>query len=818
METLRKLKNLQFLLSGKLLFSWIKPTYINNDPATLATDENVLVCYVLRFRSAADLLVTTEACHLGGLPLPVDPISDIDESRSVFFLGRPEGTLGRKTQRRQSSRMIRLFEHQEELNSSDDWYGSESDDVRIKIVPVSVFWGHQPDREKSIFKLLLSENWAATSGFKKILAMTFHPNHILVQFGQPIDLAALMATESERPRQIRKLLRLLRVHFNKERQAIIGPDLSHRRTLIDTILASPDVRKAINAETGNDNDNDNDISKSEKKALGYAREIVSDQSYRVVRFFDTLLTWLWNRLYNGIELNGIRQAKDLAQSHEIVYIPCHRSHIDYLLLSYVLYHNGLTPPHIAAGRNLNLPVIGPLLRRAGAFYMRRSFQGDTLYKEIFDEYLHQMFTRGFSIEYFIEGGRSRTGRTLPPRTGMLSMTVKSFQKDSTKPIALLPVYFGYERVLESSTYRAELSGSRKRSESLFDVFKIFSSFKHDFGQVTVNFGEPVLLKEFLDEELNGWTDTAQVSTSDLAKSCNDLAQQLATNINNSVAIKATNLVALALLSTDRQSIDEEHLTKQVQLLRQIAAGCGYPGFSLAEASVEEIIDEATNIIGLSRTEHQFGTIVSASPDQAVSMTYNANNVLHVYALPSLLSRLVRTNKQAERRELLDFVSDLYPFLKAEMFLPWSQAELGAITEQILDCLVQLNIISARDRQLDAPPPASFEYNCLKDLSSITDPTLERFYIVIALLEYFPGMSQGELENAASGIAAQLSALYGINSPDFFEKSLFSTFLNTLNDCESATVSTLEPSVARTLDPDVRHNILQAVKHVGGQAR
>ena len=95
--------------------------------------------------------------------------------------------------------------------------------------------------------------------------------------------------------------------------------------------------------------------------------------------------------------------------------------------------------------------------------MRRSFQDDALYKAVFDEYLHQMFTRGYSVEYFIEGGRSRTGRTLVPRTGMLSMTLSSFQRDSTKPIAFLPVYFGYERVIEASTYMGELTGKSKKT-------------------------------------------------------------------------------------------------------------------------------------------------------------------------------------------------------------------------------------------------------------------------------------------------------------------------------------------------------------------
>lgn len=800
-----KLKNTQFELSCRLLFLWIKPTFLGGNRESLDLKDSDLICYVLPFRSIADLLVTDMACKANGLPSAVSTIQKISESRAVFFLSRPEGTLGRKSLRQQSARMVRLFEHQKTLNSRS-----------IKIVPVSLFWGHQPDREKSLFKLLLSENWSATSGLKKIFAMLLHPSHILVQFGTPVALEELMSSEAEQPRQVRKLLRLLRVSFNNQRQAIIGPDLSHRRTLLNNILASKEVRGAIERETRT---KDVTLLSVEKKAMAYAHEIASDQSYRVIRFFFVLLTWLWNRLYAGIEVNNIDAVKQMAQSHEIVYTPCHRSHIDYLLLSYVLYNNGLTPPHIAAGKNLNMPFVGPLLRRGGAFFMRRSFKGDGLYREVFDEYLHQVFTRGFSVEYFIEGGRSRTGRTLPPRTGMLRMTVNSFHKDSTKPIVFMPVYFGYERVLESSTYMAELSGKDKQSESVFDIFGIFRSLKRQFGQVTVNFGKPLLLQEFMDKQLPEWQQLTEIPSVHLSNTCLHLAENLATRINQSVAVKATNLVAVALLSTTRQSIEEQYLLDQIELLREIARKCGPLECSITNATSKEILEQAIEISGLSRTEHQFGTIVSASPEQSITLTYNLNNVVHVYALPSVVARFVRTETRTNKDALATFVRTLFPFLKSEMFLPWDILHLETVLDTIVKSLSELGLITTNDRQITIPSPESLEYNRLQDIASITDPTLERFYIVMALLQQSNRPSLKELESASAGIAEQLSVIYGINSPDFFDKPLFSTFLRQLKseqvvDTElvvSEHFTPLESATARSLDANVRYNILQAVK-------
>ena len=802
-----RLKNARFTLSRKILAGWIRPTFLDNTRRDLTINDADLVCYVLPFRSTADLLVADMACEFGGLPSPVDPVSEIDEGRAVFFLSRPEGTLGRKSQRRQSERMTRLFEHQTFLPEGRT----------IKIVPVSIFWGHQPDREKSLFKILLSEHWSATSSMKKLLAGLFHPRHILVQFGTPIPLDELMASEEERPRQIRKLLRLLRVHFNSQRRAIIGPDLSHRRTLINTLLDSKGVRNAIDREARSGGAT---YAAVEKKAAGYAQEIASHQSYRVIRFFDVLLTWLWNNLYGGIEVNNIEVVKKHAQSFEIVYIPCHRSHIDYLLLSYVLYHNGLTPPHIAAGKNLNLPLFGPLLRRGGAFFMRRSFQGDALYREVFDEYLHQMFTKGYSVEYFIEGSRSRTGRTLPPRTGMLRMTVRSFQKDSTKPIAFMPVYFGYERVLESSTYMAELSGKDKKSESVFDVFGIFSSFKREFGRVTVNFGEPVLLHDFLDQRLEFWDQPLRVTSASFTDACQTLAELLATRINSAVAVKPTNLVAVALLSTTRQNIEEQYLLAQIQRLREIAINCGPDNCSVTNESPEDILNTAVQVIGLTRRSHRFGTIVSASPEQSVNLTYNANNVNHVFALPSLVARFVRAENQTTPADINAFISGIYPYISSEMFLPWPRQALEEVVSRVIKTLAGSGIINQFSSGLTVPGPGSPEYNALSDMARISDAILERFFIVITLLRASTRVSLKELETISAGVAEQMSVLYGINSPDFFDKSLFSNFLTSLkrqktigSELEVAEgFDAVEAIIARSLDADVRYNILQTVAH------
>lgn len=831
---LAKLRSFQFSVARSILFTWIRPTILGCNRNHLELQADDIVCYVMPFKSTADLLVLDQACRNSELPRPIEPISDI-ESRAFFFLGHTEGRMGRKTLRQQSARMGRLLEHQSSLATS------------VKIVPVSFFWGHQPDREKSIFKLLFSDNWTVTSRFKKLLATLFHPNHILVQFSKPVSLQELTAGVTDPEKQRRKLHRLLRVHFNRQRQAIIGPDLSHRRTLINSMLTSPAVLQAIEEEA---REEDKTQQQLEKKAMAYANEIASHQSYRVIRFFYGLLRWLWNKLYEGIEVSHIDTAKQLAESHEVVYIPCHRSHIDYLLLSYVLYLNGLTPPHIAAGENLNLPVVGPLLRRAGAFFMRRSFAGDALYRAVFDEYIHLMFTRGYSVEYFIEGGRSRTGRTLAPRTGMLSMTARSFQRDSSKPIAFLPVYFGYERILEASSYLAELTGKSKKKESIFDIFGIFRTFKHAFGKVAVSFGNPVELDKFLDQHLPGWDNQTSGSPADdanFSRACSTLSILLASRINDAVTVNPVNLVATAILCTPRQTIEQHRLESQVNVLRTLARATN-AGTAVTQLNCKDIISQAEKITGIERNQHKFGDILRAPAEMAVFLTYYRNNTVHVFILASLIARVVQFETTVTTTEICRVCEGLYPYLQSELYLSCDAGDIPNRCIQTLDIMSTLDLLSIENDGVLAPAPTTDEYASLMELGGIVEPTLERFHIVIALLQKFSQQSkqpdsfeetfeerfedkfQGKqqskqvLEKSAASIAHQLSAIYRINSPEFFDQSLFARFISTLSDqdgivTEGNKISPgpgLEPlnlQIEKFLDNDVRYNVMKIISQM-----
>ncbi|WP_343572296.1 glycerol-3-phosphate 1-O-acyltransferase PlsB [Pseudomonas sp.] len=759
----------------RLLYLWVRSETINQSAFSLKIDRSKPVLYVLQQPSVSDLAVVDTECRKAGLPRPVMPVAvgESIEPAAFFYLTPEPDWLGRQDKRGAPPALVRMLGAIGQ-NGIDD----------AQIVPVSVFWGQSPDSEKSAWKLLFADNWAVTGRLRKLARILILGRKTRVQFSAPIHLRELVEQDKGHARTLRMVQRILRVHFRNQKTAVIGPDLSHRRTLVKGLLRAPLVRQAIQEECETQKISQE---KAEATALRYANEIAADVSYPVIRFLEVTLTWFWNKLYEGVKVNHIERVQDVAQGHEIVYVPCHRSHIDYLLLSYLLFRNGLTPPHIAAGINLNMPIVGSILRRGGAFFMRRSFKGNQLYTAVFNEYLHTLFSRGFSTEYFVEGGRSRTGRMLHPRTGMLAITLRSFLRDSRRPIVFVPVYIGYERVLEGRTYLGELRGAAKKKESIFDIFKVIGALKQRFGQVWVNFGEPIHLDRFLDQQQPDWRKQdlgPEFRPAWLSETTHHLARDVARHLNDAAAINPVNLVALALLSTTRLALDETALARVIDLYLGLLRKVPYsPSATLPEGDGQQQIEYVKSMNLLSEQKDALGRICYLDEQNAVLMTYYRNNVLHIFALPALIASFFQNSGRISREQLLRYTRALYPYLQAELFIRWNLDELDAVVDQWLQALVASELLKQENDTFIRPAPSSRQYVLLTLLARAIAQTLQRFYMAISLV-LNAGQKQltaEELENLCTVMAQRLSILHGLNAPEFFDKSLFRHFIQTLLD-------------------------------------
>jgi glycerol-3-phosphate O-acyltransferase len=586
---------------------------------------------------------------------------------------------------------------------------------------------------------------------------------------------------------MRKVSRVLRVHFRRQREAAIGPDLSHRRTLVKGLLAAPSVQQAIAQEAASKKISHE---KASERALKYADEVAADYSYSVVRAFEIVLNWLWTRLYDGVEVNHFEDIQRLSHDHEIIYVPCHRSHIDYLLLSFVIFRRGLMTPHIAAGANLNMPVVGPLLRRAGAFFLRRSFKGNFLYAAVFNEYIHLITAKGYSVEYFVEGGRSRTGRLLAARTGMLSMTLRSYLRDHKRPIVFIPAYIGYEKLMEGKTYVGELAGQPKQKETVWGLISSLRKIQKVFGQVHLNFGEPIYLSSLLDTANPAWRETPvdeEVKTPWITETISTLANQITTNINSAAAVNPINLLSFVLLSTTKHAMDEKALIRQLDLYRQLLIAVPYSNrIVVTPLSGAEIIAYGEKLKVLYRIKHPLGDLMGVNEEQAMLLTYFRNNVMHLFMLPSLIACLMQHNSELYRVQVEQLVRTIYPFMRSELFLPWSNESITQVITQWLEALTSNDLIIARDNeQLISPSPASAAHAELNVLAQGVRQSLQRYFMTVSLLTQQGSgcISRKQLEELCSLLAQRIAILHEFSAPEYFDKAVFRNFVETLIDSQ-----------------------------------
>ncbi len=349
----------------------------------------------------------------------------------------------------------------------------------------------------------------------------------------------------------------------------------------------------------------------------------------------------------------------------------------------------------------------------------------------------------------------------------------------------MPVYVGYERVLEGRTYLGELRGAAKKKESILDIFKVIGALRQRFGQVWVNFGEPLKLGEFLEQEQPGWRQqsyAADARPAWLNDTTNRLAERIAQRLNEAAAINPVNLVALAMLSTNRQALDERSLSRVLDLYQTLLRAVPYsPHTTLPDGDGQALIAYVKALGLIAEQKDALGNIFYLDEQNAVLMTYYRNNVMHILALPALLASLFQSSARISREQILRFTEALYPYLRAELFIRWEVEELPEVIDRWLAAFVEQGLLRVDGDSYVRPAPSSRQFVLLTLLARVIVQTLQRFYMAISLLlnsgQY--SLSAEELENLSTVMAQRLSILHGLNAPEFFDKTLFRHFIATL---------------------------------------
>ncbi len=746
----------------------VKGTTIPSNPIDdLNIDLTKPIVYALPFRSNVDLLTLQKQALSLGLPDPLSPleINGKTLTRYVFIASRPTVM---SNDNDVPSESVSLFTELLELHKLD----SELD---VQMIPATVLWGRKPGKEENHKPYLQPMN-----GPQKAKAVMAAGRDCLVRFSPVVSLRYMADSHGTDSAIAHKLARVARIHFSRQKLAASGPNLPQRQVLFARLMKSPAIEKAIEDEAQSKNIS---IEKARKEAHDIMDEIAADFSYGLVKNGDRILGWLWTKLYQGLHINNASTVRRLAQDgHEIVYVPCHRSHMDYLLLSYVLYHEGMVPPHIAAGINLNFFPAGPIFRRGGAFFIRRSFKGNKLYSTIFREYLSELFAKGYSVEYFSEGGRSRTGRLLQAKTGMLAMTIQAMLRGLNRPVTLVPVYIGYEHVMEVGTYAKELRGSRKEKENAGLVLRTLRKLRN-FGLGYVNFGEPIQLNQYLNEHAPEWTkDIDRMGGSKpqwMNPVVNGLANKMMTHINDAAATNALTLCATALLASRQRALSRDSLINQIECYLKLLKNNPYSNTSTVPTeTAEELVDHAISLDKFVIETDTMGDIISLDHSQSILMTYYRNNIIHLFALPSLIAQMIIRQRNVTVEKIQENVAQIYPFLKKELFLSYKEEELNELVVKILNEFIEQKMVCQDGDKLEINQSNN---QSLVLLGRTITETLQRYSIAMNLLVADQELGKSDLEQKSQDIAQRLGRLHGINAPEFFDKGVFTAMFNTLKE-------------------------------------
>jgi glycerol-3-phosphate O-acyltransferase len=508
---------------------------------------------------------------LNALRPPVEGEDVADLTRAVssgasaaLFLKRPAHLLERKAARGKSEgdAFIRaLFDVQRSSNRP------------ILLVPQVFVWSKQPD-DKSlgiVDGLFGPREWPGS--VRTIAQFLANYRTVTLRAGEPIDVGAFLAHEKESANGVevpddvlvRRLTYSLLRRLERERHGVLGPAKKPADRLREEVVRSPKLQKIIHDMAG---EGKPERALMTARALAMVRDMEATLDMNAIPPIDRALSEVVERMYQSVDVDkaGIERLRDAQKDGTLVLLPSHKSHVDYLMLSQIFYRNHMPLPLVAAGDNLSFFPLGPLFRRAGAFFIRRSFRGDRLYMAVVDAYVRRLIKDGWSVEFFLEGGRSRTGKLLPPKVGLLSMVVEAAIGVTAKKVYFCPISIGYERFVEEQSFVAEMSGGEKKSEDALGLVKTMNLIVGRYGQLNVQFGELLTLDGVLSEidPAAKAADLASMTPARRRAVVTRLAYRVMNEINRVTSVTAGALVATSLLAHDKRGLPHEDLVLSCQ--------------------------------------------------------------------------------------------------------------------------------------------------------------------------------------------------------------------------------------------------------------
>lgn len=599
----------------------------------------------------------------------------------------------------------------------------------IQLVPISVVWNRRPEvlRSEAIRVVLGSAD--EPGPLQKLYYVINRDHQPIIQAGEPVHLKDFLTRMSkDRPeRQERALRLLLRRYLYRESHVIRGPRIRSHAWTKKLVMDHPSVASLIKEQMQEKKKSEEQIRASMEKMLD---SIMARFSFRMIVFMAALCRFIWSRIYSGVDvreedLERIRQAVRMGTP---ILIPSHRSHLDYLLLSSICYEHGLVMPHIVAGENLSFWPLGMFFRKSGAFFIRRSFQGERVFPVLFQAYLRLLVRDEFPVEFFIEGGRSRNGKLLPPKVGVLGMVVEaSTSVRINKDVSILPISISYEQIAEEKAYAKELAGKKKEKESVQGVLKSTRVLFKRLGKVYIRVGEPISMNQVHQNLDKPWGEHDDRERKELLMR---ISERIIHRIGKSMLILPTGITALVLLGAGKKGIHlwevQERATRLNELLESLGAvradSLSHGGWVVVEA-LNRFLGEKC----IQKIEDEGGDIIKIEDDARVTLEYYKNSLIHFVAFISIAASAFLCTKDKEKAEEL-FLLQHY-ILRYEFFYDPDTA-VDTLFQKACTLLMQYGVL---DKSY-----ALISEDRAKELGGLTQNFLESYLLVLKATSSFRG--------------------------------------------------------------------------------
>ncbi len=669
------------------------------------------VVYVMRYRSLVDYMLVAFVLLREGLPLPafvaevpsllLRPVREI--AATLWRRIRARGWLGRAAKRLEDLNRCQQFVRQgqpvlifmrgyvggfplrvsrrvaiQRARSGTDYlreivHVAAAERKEVFLIPLAVLRGRGFRRKESRLATLVYSVQEAPGDLKRLISLWWNANQTSLVVGRHVALSDMLehyGAEGEE-RVVRRVARALQIFLYREEKLVWGPTLLPKRMVRQIVLQHPEVTQTVRRlarETGQAE------SKLWRLAERYFDEMAANYQGAFFAFLEFLFNRIWPRIFQGLDYRGLDKVIECVKQHPVVLVPCHRSHFDYLILSYIFHINYMSPPHIAAGINLSFWPLGPLFRGAGAYFIRRSFDNDPLYKAVFRSYLTFLIREGYTQEFFIEGGRSRTGKILTPKLGMLSAIVNAFVSGVRRDLYLVPVSIQYGRVVEEEAYKRELTGAEKERESLWALLKARAVLGQNRGTIYVTFADPISLREALGDRLERFRDLAgdpQVEE-EKRRFIQKLGFRVLRAVNEVAVAGATAVSATVLLSRTEAAWRYEDFLARAQALVRFLRFRGVTLTASLERNVHDFLENLAFLEsgGLIRRLTGDGVAIHVPAEKRMNLDFYKNNIIHFFLVPALLSASLARGFRGEELEQeilwwLDFYRWEFPLPEKE---------------------------------------------------------------------------------------------------------------------------------------------------------